>query len=155
MKWLIFWTADKDMNSKWKWSTQLDKKPKRLKKNLKKFRLDRESSPDLSRPSQANWRASHCKFLIYPMVGMTWMEIFISILHFLKSWKKTTLADILVKYIYISIHILCEWYCSMDRALCSVIAKNSVRFPVKPEFFQVLFQPLSLFVQLWGSFPLP
>ena len=27
--------------------------------------------------------------------------------------------------------------------------------PVKPEFFQVLFQPLRLFIHLWGSFPLP
>ena len=74
---------------------------------------------------------------------------------FPQKLKKTTLADILVKYIYISIHILYEWNCSMDRALCSVITKISVRFPVKPEFFQVLFQSLRLFIRLWGSFPLP
>ena len=34
------------------------------------------------------------------------------------------------------------------------IAKARVRFPVKPEFFQVLFQPLRLFILLRGSFPL-
>ena len=31
----------------WKWSSQLNKQPTRLKKNLKKFRLDRESNPGL------------------------------------------------------------------------------------------------------------
>ena len=32
--------------SKWKLSSQLNKQPKRLKKNLKKFRLDQESNSD-------------------------------------------------------------------------------------------------------------
>ena len=41
---------------------------------------------------------------------------------------------------------------SMDRALHPVIAKVRVRFPVKPEFLQVLFQPFRLFIQLRGSF---
>ena len=47
--------------------------------NLKKFRLVRESEFDLSMTGrkalssihlayQANWRASHCEFEIYPMV---------------------------------------------------------------------------------------
>ena len=36
----------------------------------------------------------------------------------------------------------------MDRALHLVIAKVTVRFPLKPGFFQVLFQPLRLFIQL-------
>ena len=37
--------------------------------------------------------------------------------------------------------ILSGWldYSLMDRALCLVIAKVRVRFPVKPEFFEVLF----------------
>ena len=26
--------------------------------------------------NQANWRASHCEFVIYPMVAMTWIEIY-------------------------------------------------------------------------------
>ena len=43
----------------------------------------------------------------------------------------------------------------MDWALCPVIAMVKVRFPVKPGFFQVLFQPLRLFIQLRESFPLP
>ena len=42
----------------------------------------------------------------------------------------------------------------MDRVLCLVIAKVRVRFLVKPEIFQVLFQPPRLFISLWGSFPL-
>ena len=32
---------------KWKWSSPSNKQPKRFKKNLKKFRLDREWNPDL------------------------------------------------------------------------------------------------------------
>ena len=40
----------------------------------------------------------------------------------------------------------------MDRALRPVIAKVRVRFPVKPEFLQVLFQPFRLFIQLRRSF---
>ena len=41
-----------------------------------------------------------------------------------------------------------------SRALRAVIAKVSVRFPVKPEFFSFLFfQPLRSFIQLRGSFP--
>ena len=56
---------------------------------------------------------------------------------FPQKLKKTTLADMLVKYIFISIHILYEWNCSMDRALCPVIAK-----------VRVLFQPLRLFIHL-------
>ena len=36
----------------------------------------------------------------------------------------------------------------MDRALHLVIAKVRVRYPLKPGFFQVLFQPLRLFIQL-------
>ena len=38
-----------------------------------------------------------------------------------------------------------------DRALRPFIAKVRVRFPVKPEFFQVLFQPLRLFIYQQGS----
>ena len=100
MKWLVSWTADKDMNSKWKWSTQLDKKPKRLKKNLKKFRLARDVAltffQGLVKPTG--------KFLIYSMMKMTWMEIFIYISHFPQKLEKTTLAVILLKCICISIH---------------------------------------------------
>ena len=40
---------------------------------------------------------------------------------------------------------------SMDRALRPAIAKVIVRFPIKPEFFQVLFQPLRLFILPQGS----
>ena len=39
----------------------------------------------------------------------------------------------------------------LDRALHLVIAKVRVRYPLKPGFFQVLFQPLRLFIQLQGS----
>ena len=39
----------------------------------------------------------------------------------------------------------------MVRTLCQVIAKVRIWFPVKPEFFQVHCQPLSLFIQLRGS----
>ena len=66
---------------KWKWSCQLNKQPKRLIKNLKKIQawpgIER---PDLSddrtqlsmlQANQANWRASHYEFVIYPMVEMT------------------------------------------------------------------------------------
>ena len=38
-----------------------------------------------------------------------------------------------------------------DRALRPFIAKVRVRFPVKPEFFQVLFQLLRLFIYQQGS----
>ena len=48
MKCLIFWTADKDMKvAAWMWSLQLNTQSKRLKRNRKKFRLDRELNPDL------------------------------------------------------------------------------------------------------------
>ena len=40
----------------------------------------------------------------------------------------------------------------MDRVLCPVIAKVRVRFLVKPDYFQVLFQPPRLFISLPGSF---
>lgn len=39
----------------------------------------------------------------------------------------------------------------MDRKLSQVCAKVRGRFPVKPKFFQVLFQPLRLFVLLRRS----
>ena len=42
----------------------------------------------------------------------------------------------------------------MERALRSVIAKVRVPFPVKSEFFQVLFKTLRLFIRRRGSFPL-
>ena len=42
----------------------------------------------------------------------------------------------------------------MLRTLCQVIAKVRIWFPVKPEFFQVHCQPLSLFIQLRGSYSL-
>ena len=41
---------------------------------------------------------------------------------------------------------------SMDRALRLVNAKVRVRFPIKPEFFQVLFQPLWLLFLLLRSY---
>ena len=40
---------------------------------------------------------------------------------------------------------------SMDRALHPGITKFRTRFQVKPEFFQVLFQQLSLFILLLRS----
>ena len=40
---------------------------------------------------------------------------------------------------------------SMDRALRPAIVKVMVRFPIKPEFFQVLFQPFRLFILPRGS----
>ena len=41
---------------------------------------------------------------------------------------------------------------SMDRALHPGITKFRAQFQVKPEFFQVLFQQLSLFILLLRSF---
>ena len=67
---------------------------------------------------------------------------------------------------YISIHVIStnghvtisQWpalqMAWLDRVLCPVISNVRVRFAVKPEIFQVLFQPLRLFIQLWESFPL-
>ena len=42
----------------------------------------------------------------------------------------------------------------MDRVLRTVAAKVRVSVPVKPEFVQVLFQLLRLFIQLQGSLSL-
>ena len=41
----------------------------------------------------------------------------------------------------------------MDRALRLGIVKVRGLFPAKAEFFQVLFQPLRLFIELRGLFP--
>ena len=55
------------------------KQPKQLKNNLKKkscltgnFCFD-QTPRSIHRANQANWRAGHCEFLIYPMVEMTWV----------------------------------------------------------------------------------
>ena len=65
----------------WKWqkrTSQLNKEPKRLKKNLEKFRLNRESNPDLCDDrtqrsihwaDQTNWREGLCGFDKKPYGG--------------------------------------------------------------------------------------
>ena len=58
----------------------MNEQPKQLKINLKKFRLDQESNPGFAMSghnalsNQANWRAWHCDFVIYPVVDITWFE---------------------------------------------------------------------------------
>ena len=66
---------------------------------------------------------------------------------------------------YISIHVFStigyitnsEWFAlqlawlAQCIALRLDIAKVRIRFPIKPEFFQVLFQPPRLFMVLWRS----
>ena len=72
--------------------------------------------------NQANCRASHCTFVIYLMVTNL-------------QWPALQLA----------------WLAQWIRALRPAIAKVMVRFPIKPEFFQVLFQPHRLFILPQGS----
>ena len=49
------WGITVTLLSKWKLSSQLNKKPKRLKKNLKKFRLDQESNSDSCDDRTQRW----------------------------------------------------------------------------------------------------
>ena len=95
------------------------------------------------------WKWHDLKYIIffhvYPQVKM-WCILY-------NSSHVIPPLGILGTYIWPALQLpwLAQWIERGPRAFPLVIAKVKVRFLVKSEFFQVLFQPLKLIIQLRGS----
>ena len=83
MKWIMVWTADKDMKVNMifteEWTTwAVEKEPEKIKA----WSGINALSTELIR---ASWRAGHCEFVTYPMVEITWIEIYE--MNYILYWK--------------------------------------------------------------------